>query len=279
MLVHSFSAMVSGFAFLSAGGRGAGRCYCWRRRRPGLRRLCPAFCRFASPSPSSLSFGFIFLCLFAEGLGGGDWFGYVDGFFFSLSFFLSICLFISLLFSFFPPSPSPSTPPPFFFLFVSPFFLFFFSLPFAFYFCSADLWSRHPVPVAPHLPAGFSSFPRRPSEGSVSLLPIPSSSSSPPSERGPEETPGPLLIPESLRKVAGRGSGAPAARWQFARLPRVIPGMWRRRPPAEVRRGRGSALGYGFGLWFLRAPCKGSIGARCRGTAGRESTERRRSVL
>lgn len=270
--------MVSGFAFLSAGGRGAGRCYCWRRRRPGLRRLCPAFCRFASPSPSSLSFGFIFLCLFAEGLGGEIGSVMLMVFFFSLSFFLSICLFISLLFSFFPPSPSPSTPP-FFFLFVSPFFLFFFSLPFAFYFCSADLWSRHPVPVAPHLPAGFSSFPRRLSEGSVSLLPIPSSSSSPPSERGPEETPGPLLIPESLRKVAGRGSGAPAARWQFARLPRVIPGMWRRRPPAEVRRGRGRALGYGFGLWFLRAPCKGSIGARCRGTAGRESTERRRSVL
>lgn len=193
-------------------------------------------------------------------------------FHFYLPFYFSFIFFLSSL-------ALPLHPPPFFFLFVSPFFLFFFSLPFAFYFCSADLWSRHPVPVAPHLPAGFSSFPRRLSEGSVSLLPIPSSSSSPPSERGPEETPGPLLIPESLRKVAGRGSGAPAARWQFARLPRVIPGMWRRRPPAEVRRGRGSALGYGFGLWFLRAPCKGSIGARCRGTAGRESTERRRSVL
>lgn len=130
MLVHSFSAMVSGFAFLSAGGRGAGRCYCWRRRRPGLRRLCPAFCRFASPSPSSLSFGFIFLCLFAEGLGGeiGSvmlmvFFFFPFFFHFYLPFYFSFIFFLSSL-------ALPLHPSPLFFPFCFPLFSFLFFPPF-----------------------------------------------------------------------------------------------------------------------------------------------------
>lgn len=177
MLVHSFSAMVSGFAFLSAGGRGAGRCYCWRRRRPGLRRLCPAFCRFASPSPSSLSFGFIFLCLFAEGLGGEIGSVMLMVFFFSLSFFLSICLFISLLFSFFPPSPSPSTPPLFFpFCFPLFSFLFFPSL-LPFIFALPISGAATPFPSPRTCPRGFppspAAFLKAPSLSFRSLPPPP----------------------------------------------------------------------------------------------------------
>lgn len=119
MLVHSFSAMVSGFAFLSAGGRGSGRCYCWRRRRPGLRRLCPAFWCFVSASLSSFSFGFIFLSLF---VGGGIGLDMLVFFFFLIFLFPFYFSFdFSIIFFLFPlPSPLPFF---LFFFFLSLFFL------------------------------------------------------------------------------------------------------------------------------------------------------------
>lgn len=141
MLVHSFSAMVSGFAFLSAGGRGSGRCYCWRRRRPGLRRLCPALWCFVSASLSSFSFGFIFLSLFVGGGIGLD----MLVVFFLFSFFLFIFPLISLLFSFF-------------FLYLPPslfsFFFFSFSL-FPFIFALPISRAATPFPSPRTCPRGF----------------------------------------------------------------------------------------------------------------------------
>lgn len=160
MLVHSFSAMVSGFAFLSAGGRGAGRCYCWRRRRPGLRRLCPAFCRFASPSPSSLSFGFIFLCLFAEGLGGeiGSVMLMVFFFFPFLFSFLFAFLFLFYFLSFLPRPPPPPLPPFFSFLF-PPFFFSFFPSLLPFIFALPISGAATPFPSPRTCPRGFPPSP------------------------------------------------------------------------------------------------------------------------
>lgn len=141
MLVHSFSAMVSGFAFLSAGGRGSGRCYCWRRRRPGLRRLCPALWCFVSASLSSFSFGFIFLSLFVGG--GGIGLDMLVVFFFIFLFPFYFSFDFSIIFFLFPlPSPLP-------------FFLFFFFSLFPFIFALPISRAATPFPSPRTCPRGF----------------------------------------------------------------------------------------------------------------------------